>query len=152
MREKFITHEIKYYPYSFALIHHNSMFSFLWHPNSVYKSSCNSYKMLLVDIPWKPSVIPVTQVKAADANNERKEVKWRWDQHHDSARGRDWLDLMCRHSRPLQNRTEIASMLKVRNKCRRVTRSAVTRAGMRQREGATERGRGTVLRHKAGGN
>lgn len=37
----------------------------------------------------------------------------------------------CGHSRPLQNRTEIASVLPVLNKCRRVKGSAVTGAGIR---------------------
>lgn len=57
----------------------------------------------------------------------------------------------CGHSKPLQNRTEIASMLQVLNKCRRVKGSAVTRAGMRQREGATESGQGSITRLKPTG-
>lgn len=43
----------------------------------------------------------------------------------------------CGHSRPLQNRTEIAGMLQVLNRCRRVKGSAVSRVGMRRREGAS---------------
>lgn len=58
----------------------------------------------------------------------------------------------CGYSKPLQNRTEIASELQVRNRCRRVKGSAVTGAGMRQRRGATESGRGSISRHKATGN
>lgn len=58
----------------------------------------------------------------------------------------------CGHSRPLQNRTEIASKLQVLNTCRWVKGSAVTGAGMRQREGANERGRGSIIRHKHTGN
>lgn len=57
----------------------------------------------------------------------------------------------CGHSRPLQNRTEIADMLRVLNKCRRVKGSAVTRARTRQREGASEIGRGSITRHKPKG-
>lgn len=54
----------------------------------------------------------------------------------------------CRDSGPLQSRTEIADMLLVLNKCRRVKGSAVTGAGMRQGERATESGRGCVTGHK----
>lgn len=57
----------------------------------------------------------------------------------------------CGHSRPLRNRTEIAGVLHVLNKCRRVKGSAVTGAGMRQREGATKSGRGSVTGHKPTG-
>lgn len=54
----------------------------------------------------------------------------------------------CGRSRPLQNRTEIADMLRGLNKCRRVKGSAVARAGARQREGATESGRSTTARQE----
>lgn len=55
----------------------------------------------------------------------------------------------CRHSKGHSgNWTEIAAVLRVLNKCGRVKGSAVTRVGMKLREGATESGRCTTARRE----
>lgn len=55
----------------------------------------------------------------------------------------------CRHSKGHSgNWTEIAAVLRVLIKCGRVKGSAVTRVGMKLREGATESGRRTTARRE----
>lgn len=96
----------------------------------------------------------MTQVKAVHGMNEREEVKWRWISAQWLCK-KPWLTQPgagIHSSRTLQNRTEIASKQQVLNKCRRVKGSAVTGVRMRQREGATESGRGSITRHKPTGN
>lgn len=89
---------------------------------------------LLVNIPWKVLSRPVTQVKAV-WTVQMKGKRWNgagYQQHSDFAVSAMIDSTWCGHSRPLQSRTEIAGMLQVLNKCRRVKGSAVTGAGKRQ--------------------
>lgn len=98
---------------------------------------CRQYPPL----PKKPPVSPVTQVKVL---GWMKGKWWNGDdaQRSDCARSCDWLSLVRVHSVPLLSGTEIAGMLPVLNKCKRVKGSAVARREQ-DREGATENSRGS---------
>lgn len=106
------------------------------------KKNPNKMPAPLVNIPWK--------AVCASCDSGQSCGRWDWKGRNEMEMNISRVTLQrvvidsnwCGRSRTtLHRRTEIAGMLQVLNKCRRVKGSAVTRAGVTQREGATESGR-----------
>lgn len=82
---------------------------------------------ILVNDPRKTRSSPVTQVKFVDGEAGETEMRLSTVTVREAVIDSAW----CGQSRPLQSRTEIASMLPVLNERKRVKGSAVTGAGRR---------------------